>query len=190
MNLQYINKKLSEAEIILTTLQFVQISPSSFEKWTLLDTINHVNAWKRIALEKVQLKIDGKEATYHSSRSIEVVNREIYNQNSSNDAVMTKAFIEQNQKVAEQLFHQILGKETSMELCPTGFKGNVSAYLLYDLILHPAKHYLSFFMKTNDDKMFDWFEIQLLDPAPIGKGTNDLKNRTEAIVAKLSSIIY
>lgn len=51
---------------------------SSYEHWNILNTINHTFSWKNSAIRKVELRLNGKEAIFHSDDPIESINRGFY----------------------------------------------------------------------------------------------------------------
>jgi len=127
---------------------------SSYEHWNILNTINHTYSWKSSALKKVELRLDGKEAKFHSDDPIESINKNFYEKTKDYSSKKTIEIINDYQKCAEIMIEKIKGNESSEDLAPQGFDGSVFDYLVYDLIFHPVNHYIFYSVKNDEYGMF------------------------------------
>lgn len=127
---------------------------SSYEHWTLINTMNHVYSWKNGALKKVELRLVGKEAKYHSDESLDTINQKTYATTMSYSKRKTIEILNETEQKIRALYIKIRNHESSKELAPNGFNGTVFDYLKYDLIYHPINHYLFFAIKNNEYEVF------------------------------------
>jgi hypothetical protein len=138
--------------------RIIEAAKSAFEgdwgHWTVLDTVNHACAWKNNALKKVESRLRGGEARYHSDKSLEEVNRHYYEKAkgcSRRDAI---GIIEDTLARECAVLEAIEGRESSDDLAPTGYEGSVSDYLTFDLILHPVNHYAYYAIRNDEYEVF------------------------------------
>jgi hypothetical protein len=136
---------------------------SSYEHWTLLNTINHVYSWKTGALKKVELKLSGKEAKYKSDESLDILNHKYYKETCNYSKRKTiEVMNEVNQKI-RSINDKIKDRGSSKELAPKGFNGTVFEYLKYDLIYHPINHYVFYAIKNSEYDIFIVLEKYIQD---------------------------
>jgi hypothetical protein len=127
---------------------------SSYDHWTLINTLNHVYSWKNGALKKVELRLAGKEAKYHSDESLETINQNIYKMTVNYSKRKTIEVLNETEQKIRAISAKIRNHELSKELAPNDFNGTVFDYLRYDLIYHPINHYLFYAIKNNEYDVF------------------------------------
>jgi len=126
----------------------------SYEHWNILNTVNHAYCWKNCALKKVELRLEGKESKFHSVEPLDTINRAFFNQTENYTQMQTIAVIEESLKRARIIIEKISGHESSRELAPNGYNGDVLKYLICDLIYHPINHYIYYAIKNSEYKIF------------------------------------
>jgi hypothetical protein len=126
----------------------------SFETWTLLDTINHACAWKKTALQKIELRLDGKEVDFHDKMAIDLINRSFYEESRNRSKERTLKNMVEIADLSRRILRMLSGREDSEDISPIGFSGPVGEYLRYDLLFHPINHYIFYSIKNNEYGMF------------------------------------
>jgi hypothetical protein len=127
---------------------------SSWEHWTVLDTINHSNIWKMSALEKVRKRQQGTDEFFFEEKALDEIDQEIYIVTSSQSIEKCKDFLDQVQRIMSEILADIRGRELERSLCPIGFDGNLEDYLCHELIRHPLRHYLHYGIRNDDYAFF------------------------------------
>jgi hypothetical protein len=146
------------ADLLLVEKEILDVNKSdfvsSYDHWTLLNTINHVYSWKIEALKKVELRLTGKEANYHAKESLETINQKIYKTTMQYSKRKTIEILNETKQKIGFISEKIRDHESSKELAPIGFNGTVFDYLKYDLMYHPVNHYVFYALKNNNYEAF------------------------------------
>jgi hypothetical protein len=154
----YFNLEDESLEILVIEKEILNISKSRFrgtdDHWTLKNTINHVCSWRKIAIGKVESRIDGNEKDILNGKTVEKINNEFYKETKGYSKRETIRNIEMCKTKISLLYQKIKGKENSTEVAPFGFKGTVFEYLKGDLLYHPISHYLYFAIRNNEYALF------------------------------------
>jgi hypothetical protein len=146
------------ADLAESEKRIIDASKAAFEgdfgHWTVLDTVNHACSWKNNALKKVEARIRGEDASYHSGSSLEDVNRHYYDKAKGASKAEALATIDATLARAAEVLRGIEGRDSSAGLAPTGYGGSVSDYLTYDLIIHPINHYAYYAIRNDEYDAF------------------------------------
>jgi hypothetical protein len=147
------------SDLVSIEKSIIQMSKGSFEStfdhWTMLNTVNHVYSWKNSALKKVEARIKNESVSFHSDKSLDNVNRHYYEKTKDYAKEQTIGIIESTFGKGKELLERIKGKEQSKELVPIGYEGTLFEYLVFDLIYHPVIHYVFYAIKNNEYDVFN-----------------------------------
>jgi hypothetical protein len=125
-----------------------------FDHWTLIDTISHACAWKAAGLGKVESRIRGEEAAFHSGEPLEDINRRLYEEARGRSAQDALREIDRIVAREAEVLESLKGRESSVDLVPSGYRGTVSDYLAFDLIFHPVDHYAYYAIRNDEYEVF------------------------------------
>ena len=127
-----------------------QVFESSYDHWTIEDTVNHAYSWKLSGLKKVEGRVKGEEVRFHAERPLDEINVEYYEKHKGHTKEETREVIERTIYRVNKVLEQIQGKESMNEYAPIGYSGSVLEYLQFDLIYHPMNHYLLYAIKNDE----------------------------------------
>ncbi len=157
-NLHEVGDAISSLEIELI-INSSSSTGGTFDHWSILNTINHVCSWKNHAINKVESRQKGEPVNYHSSTTtVDQVNHHYFDKTRDYSSKQTIEVINDTKIRIKSITESIKGNESSTQLVPSGFKGNVFDYLKMELVYHPVDHYIYYSLKNDEFMDFTLLE--------------------------------
>ena len=124
------------------------------DHWTIINTINHVCCWKKIAVSRVENNIKGVPDNILEGKNIDVINNELYVKTLKYTEIETRSFIKQCENEIQNLYVKLNNNDKSSEYVPQDREGTLFDYLKGDLLYHPMSHYLYYAIRNNEYSLF------------------------------------
>lgn len=135
-----------ESSFLLTLSNKHEAVFGSYNNWTYKDTIAHNSEWRYITTKKLQL-IKNNECVQFREQ-LEMVNRNIYDKHSEDTDCNIKDLSERSNHSLIQSIERFSNLELQSEGKLMGFIGPLWKYINYYGAIHPIKHLVFYYLKT------------------------------------------